>query len=272
MDTYSTLGRWRASLAKFPSFGFGLAYLASIPLFAFVYTHFPFDFYDSTARYEATVVRQGEAIADRLRQTFLADARGTNPDRPTVNGAPILEHDRFPTFWLQFSPDHTRVMTMFLVNNGTTNDVDFIRVGLDLDENSILHGEQDPSKINSWFSTKVFYADVRAANLSDFDVQLPLLFPCGKFRGPTGTCLKMTLDDYSLLLSLNATAAGQPTRAQSSFFRMLYFSAVTSSTLGYGDIVPVTSRMRGVVTFQVILGPLMFALFLNSLVTERSLS
>ncbi len=50
---------------------------------------------------------------------------------------------------------------------------------------------------------------------------------------------------------------------------MLYFSAVTMSTLGYGDIVPITDRARAVVTLQVILGPLLFGLFLNSLVRER---
>jgi voltage-gated potassium channel Kch len=55
---------------------------------------------------------------------------------------------------------------------------------------------------------------------------------------------------------------------QNSYSRMLYFSAVTITTLGYGDIVPVTSTARGIVTIEIILGPLLFGLFLNSLVKE----
>ena len=54
------------------------------------------------------------------------------------------------------------------------------------------------------------------------------------------------------------------------FLRMLYLSAVTISTLGYGDIVPISTRARAFVTVEVIWGPVLLGLFLNSLITEAS--
>jgi len=83
------------------------------------------------------------------------------------------------------------------------------------------------------------------------------------------TCLSMTLDDYFTLRSLTYTSGGFPIPRQRSYSRMFYFSAVTMSTLGYGDIVPITSRARTAVTCQVILGPVLFGLFLNALVRNK---
>jgi voltage-gated potassium channel Kch len=62
---------------------------------------------------------------------------------------------------------------------------------------------------------------------------------------------------------------GFPYRGGGHFLRMLYFSAVTITTLGYGDIVPLTTRARTWVTLEIILGPVLFGLFLNSLISER---
>lgn len=54
-----------------------------------------------------------------------------------------------------------------------------------------------------------------------------------------------------------------------NFPRMLYFSAVTATTLGYGDIVPVKDNARNLVTTQAIVGLVLLGVFLNSLVATR---
>lgn len=47
--------------------------------------------------------------------------------------------------------------------------------------------------------------------------------------------------------------------------RMLYFSVVVVTTLGFGDIVPATDGARAAVMFEVLLGVLLIGLFLSSL-------
>jgi hypothetical protein len=46
---------------------------------------------------------------------------------------------------------------------------------------------------------------------------------------------------------------------------MLYLSSVTITTLGYGDIVPVTCSARMLIASEAILGVILAGLFLNSL-------
>lgn len=255
-------------VGQFPSMAFGFGYLAAVPLFALVYTIVPYDFYNATARYEPFVVGQAQSIATRLRDAFLRDARQSGAGRPSLNGVPVPEsHDGvFPIFLIQPEPDLVRIQVQFVTINVPDVKNVFLKVGLDLDQSSTI--TSDSVSKDGYLKMSVL-VEVRTQVLSGDKVQLSALFPCGRDHLAESTCLRMTMEDYSSLLSLANTAAGRPTAMQGSYLRMLYFSAVTMSTLGYGDIVPVTTRSRALVTVQVILGPILFALFLNALVKER---
>lgn len=52
----------------------------------------------------------------------------------------------------------------------------------------------------------------------------------------------------------HAFAFGWTSHYDLGFFDFLYFSLVTATTLGYGDIVPVTPAARVVVCIEVLLG------------------
>ena len=51
--------------------------------------------------------------------------------------------------------------------------------------------------------------------------------------------------------------------------RTLYLSAVTITTVGYGDIVPLTDLARAAVATEAITGIILIGLFLNALAYER---
>jgi hypothetical protein len=57
---------------------------------------------------------------------------------------------------------------------------------------------------------------------------------------------------------------GQPERFSGNFGRMLYFSAVVITTLGLGDIVPLTDRARALVAGEAVLGIIFVGLFINA--------
>jgi voltage-gated potassium channel Kch len=57
---------------------------------------------------------------------------------------------------------------------------------------------------------------------------------------------------------------GFPSDPYDNFLRMVYLSAVTLTTLGYGDIVPLTSWSRGITALEAVLGILIVGMFLNS--------
>ncbi len=50
--------------------------------------------------------------------------------------------------------------------------------------------------------------------------------------------------------------------------RMLYLSVVTATTLGYGDIVPVTTWARGGIMIEALFGVILAGFFINSAFSE----
>ncbi len=57
----------------------------------------------------------------------------------------------------------------------------------------------------------------------------------------------------------------------SNLARMVYFSAVTVTTLGYGDIVPIETSTRIMVTLEAVMGAVTIGLFLNALSRQTPL-
>jgi hypothetical protein len=62
---------------------------------------------------------------------------------------------------------------------------------------------------------------------------------------------------------------GDPTSFSGSFWRMLYFSVVVITTVGFGDIVPMTGAARALVAVEAMIGVLLVGLFLNSIASRR---
>lgn len=73
---------------------------------------------------------------------------------------------------------------------------------------------------------------------------------------------KVKLDDNSLKLLKELVNKSQiPPIVGDSFARCFYFSATTITTLGYGDIVPLTGKARWATSLEAILGIIMLGLF-----------
>jgi hypothetical protein len=65
---------------------------------------------------------------------------------------------------------------------------------------------------------------------------------------------------------------GRPGQLSGSFWIMCYFSAVTITTLGFGDITPMSDLARALVAIESIMGILLIGLFLNSVTTAAASS
>ncbi len=78
--------------------------------------------------------------------------------------------------------------------------------------------------------------------------------------------IPMYLDDQ--LKQLKNGLAGFPSEINGNFWRMFYFSSVTITTLGYGDIVPLTNSARFFVAIETVLGIILIGVFLNLLANK----
>jgi hypothetical protein len=232
-------------------------YLGAIPLFAWLYTMLPLDFFHGTAMHEPMVAAQANAVSTRLKTAFL-------------EGAEVKSSPRLIRLSVRAETDRVRIIMLFVVPEAADTGNPFLTVAVNLDESSTLSpvGSNFELRDPGWYSQAFFFVKVQAEVIAGPNVDVRPLFPCRELQ--QNTCLRMTFADYSALRALTETAAGRPSAKEGSYLRMLYFSAVTISTLGYGDIVPLTSRARALVTVEIILGPLLFGLFINSLVKENT--
>jgi len=88
--------------------------------------------------------------------------------------------------------------------------------------------------------------------------------------GPEGGVLEITPATYRQLSRFFGAAQGDPTDASGDFWRMVYLSASTITTLGMGDIQPLTSWARLLVTAEAVLGLIVIGMFLNALALKAA--
>jgi hypothetical protein len=75
------------------------------------------------------------------------------------------------------------------------------------------------------------------------------------YRTEVSACINQFMRDQN----------GYTSEASGNFFRMLYFAATTVTTLGLGDIVPVSALARAIVTLETVSGIFAAGMFLNAL-------
>ncbi|ASL43710.1 pH-gated potassium channel KcsA [Burkholderia sp. AD24] len=87
---------------------------------------------------------------------------------------------------------------------------------------------------------------------------------------PVTPRLLFNREDESMFDRFLAGLRGDPSAISGQFSRMLYFSAVVITTLGLGDIVPLTNAARLLVALEAISGIVIAGLFVNSVAVRAS--
>ena len=260
--------------ARVPSLAYALCYLGAFPAFAVVYTGIPGHFYHETASYEhqshVAENRLKNLLQNEIRATFRKEhqravvdfgewsldsndihVRSIDIDKTDVLVSmdaivkrPAPEHDRFRIF----SP-----VVRFPVSPSLYYRPD--RSGEEFSINVVTFGTVAPNPINT---------------LADARTNLPrILFPYD--HGPETAPLVLLPLPLAITQDLRHLAGanyGFPHEIPGHFARMLYLSVVTITTLGYGDIVPVSTTARTLIAIEAVVGILLVGLFLNAIAHE----
>lgn len=233
-------------------------YLLTVPAFAWIYYLNPYGFYHGTAVYEQSYYRLQHEAATAIWEAVVTTNRNARhgassiktPDG-TVELAGLVLNDPETTVdgalldgYVQFADDTGRV---------TRRKFSF---AVDSQEKVLRDGVY-----------------LHAARLLDADLNVKAyqLFPgYGERTDSQGDAvLQLTPDQHRVLINFLDTARGFPHATKGHYYRMLYLSAVTLTTLGYGDVVPVTDHMRLLVACEAMLGMVFIGLFLNALSSEK---
>jgi len=275
-------------LRRIPAKVIGLVYLAAIPFFGLIYRGIWTDFYQATARYELATEdsrlrsrRELQSFLDpwfrafsgnnfRFRSLEAVDVSMTgdvvtfvSPVTFEILSDGSQKRKLFRHLWdMGAQTDSTqeagriiRLVTLFPSWKIDLESEEFEMKGIPL---ALWQGGQRISEEEAGVAMeKVISALPHLANKYRVD-EVPQsagisTSVSGRLRIPDH--LKYGLYKYG------RAAEGFPGQ---SFVRFFYFSAVTITTLGYGDIVPMTDRARLLVAIEAILGIVLAGLFLNS--------
>jgi ion channel len=272
-------------MSKVKTLCYGVAYFLCIPLFAFLFIRIPPEnsFYQSTIKIENSYTKH----ADNIANSFCDAIMPNTSDKQTVSSYTFTRED-LQCSKLRIENDDVLRFTMKVTlhkqqeKNEEIVSIPFI-VTLDPFDIKIEYPEfLTFVPLSEWESATEkcalgFLHPIKVDTLS-----LPLMSPTDPNspvtnslkerlftkRIPPSTLLLNNCFEHELATFLKESN-GFTSNASDNCLRMLYLSAVTITTIGYGDIVPVAPEARLLVTIEAIVGAFLIGLFLNSLSPNR---
>lgn len=266
-----------AAWSQSPS-GYGITYFAMIPFFAFLYWKVcPNEFRMSTATSETAYVgvlkTAGEMLQAQLRSTFrYGHQRRQKVSIPNcIDGAPCeLDGASIEVHNTGFRGDALSFSIRFTLGDGHN----FGSFGMIVvHENWSRSASPFPpeAQLAGPFVPDTVRLDAfRVLNGTQAEIAERLaaavIFP---HRSPVADSelffVPLNLPLVGYIDAAYGAHSGLVGQLPGKAVRMFYLSAVTITTLGYGDIVPTSSTARLLVSLEAILGILVAGLFLNSL-------
>lgn len=284
MTTWQVLTEMYKIFKKFKNspYIFIIVYISSIFIFAFIYSFMPYSFYHTTVKYENSI-QEGikEIEPDLLRE--IKDNLRTDPNSDSVN----MNSASFSLNNVYINDLNIKGYTAYF-SMGFQNITGKYNSQIILSQYHIDFYEYDsiPNDLHEMPHTVLIYED------SPFPFwyggRIGLLFkknnciirPDSIIENDSNFASKPQIDRGFLLISdsflakLSAYSKAQigfPGYTKGNFSRMFYLSASTITTVGFGDIVPITPSARILLSIEAIWGIIIIGLFLNSLANRIKL-
>lgn len=262
-----------------PSWIFAIAYILVIFIFAVLYTFLPNDFYHSTAQYENSLNSDAEDILEAIQKHIFENQKKVDSNgNISINDKVFIDRDNFLVHSLKFEDSQNNEVSfkirLIIYDN---NKYGLSQIGGSYEfkftlENKIGTFDEKNKEMIYYFTLTP--EDMK--NLETFNGTLDYkqqdiyktLFPEKYINGSSApNMLIMTMSQKLLnrIIGLKNASKGFPSSVSNSFGRMFYLSAITITTVGYGDIVPITNIARTLISIEAIFGVVIIGMFLNSL-------
>lgn len=249
-------------LAVVPSLAWACCFLALIPIFAGIYTLHRDDFYHTTVRHEQSYHDLRERIAAELHDAIARAAGAATGQDVVRRGGKAVDPEGILVTRVAPDEEGLAVRLLLPVVDELRNAAQTRPVGV------LLTDAYGLEKRNGEQLTHYYLAVPDSGD--PWPVPPAALFP-GDAAYPSRQAAILPVSealhrDVSIFLD---GARGFPSDEENVFWRMFYLSAVSITTLGYGDIVPISNTARWLVSAEAVLGMVLIGLFLNSLSHER---
>jgi Ion channel len=258
-------------LIRSPAF-WGIAYLSLIPIFATVYSAQGVGgFHDSNIRNEAATADDAAELRDSL--TTAAVSRIKHLTWTIPGSHLVLYRPSVSITGIGFRSEGR----LLLEASGTYgsaqgepplfgNFSEFVTVSPDGSHLTVGSGDSRRVGLPVVLTDKAGHLEQESsAGLPNPPAEL--IFPSlsGSTASPNNGFLLLPISTYNDLLRFDIAGTGDPSYVSGSWWRMIYLSAVTVTTLGFGDITPVSETARLYVALEAVLGVVFVGVFLSRL-------
>jgi hypothetical protein len=241
-------------------------YLALIVLYPFIYLQLDHGFYSPYVHLERSAVedayRAGELVQSAWRQTMNERLRQSPV---IINGMTVLADD---VLVQQFKVSEDGTMrfnaSVHLHRPGDGLVPTFFPVLLHADDTRL----EEATGYEDQYVRPIYLGDVGTLDADEAqlaaatykEVFNPVASNFGDYPR-----IAMRRADNSSLEAFVEGFKGDPKLVSDSYPRMLYFSAIVMTTVGFGDIVPLSPMARLATGLQAVLGVTLFGFFLNAI-------
>ncbi len=246
---------------------YGLIYLGLIPTFALIYTFLPEHFFHSTVKYEFSILNtKADSILHELKSQIQDNYKNNILNSGQNSSERILDIDEISLSSLKYENNkfYFKFCYSELLNiHKLDSDYAYSRRCYDLSFPSMpFLITVDPLGNTQNIYREIFNESQIKSDSIYFRSRFKEIFKADSIFMPI-LLVNKTLNDE--LNEFASTVYGFPTSFKDNFCRMFYFSSVTLTTLGFGDIVPLTNTSRTIISLEAILGIVVIGLFLNAL-------
>ena len=251
-----------------------ITYILLIPIFAFIFYLVPNDFYHSTVQHEPFIEKEKDDILDGLKNALVKKLKGTN-DIVKYKGYEIRGSSLNTREWNVEGKFASFVFYTHIITSPPPKRLYWgVRMSFNINPVQYSHKDTMPGEKLIWIPEVIITLEqLGSTRLGSQLPPVPVTEVFDTYTAPVDRKQHMYLpipDELSKkILAFAEGIQGRPAKLPGKFVRMLYFSAVTITTLGYGDIVPLTTRARILIIAESISGVILIGLFLHSLTKKN---
>lgn len=243
-----------------PLLTYSIFYLFVTLLFAVMFWMMPGQFYHSTAMYEPILKQDEEVIHSGLQKALIEQGRKKFENRRIELNGFNAPTDGFSVMDVRYEKGEF-IVRSFIVTGpeiGVCVVVPTLMISARSENEATGEKSEGAARVSVQFDRQQLAP--QRANFEEATAPPP--------PGDLDVFVHNLEIPRSLFETMNGYADakdGFAGRASGSFWRMLYLSTVTITTVGYGDIVPITPLARTLIAAEAVFGILVIGLYLNAL-------
>lgn len=268
------LAKLNLTLSQVHPLWYLVTYLIAIPTFGLLYTvAAPHGFYAPYVRYEPDAASDASQLAsmleaalhrsfdDRIGQQFVTGNWKLDPDSLRVYNVKSIDGAKL-SFTVSFTANGIGAFGHSWYG--------WIVATVPGPWTSVISG---PNSGTFYHLPEADFSEYASPFKEDSENIVKLVFsPGNRDSGILAPVLALTYQEEQQLHRYLKGERGDPSAVSGHFWRMVYLSAIVITTLGLGDIVPITWQARLFVASEAIAGIVLAGLFLNALAYRASSS